>query len=130
MKFRVPAWTGNVEVAVNGKAVPAMTGPGGWAVLRRTWSPGDRVTVRLPMKLALSPVDPQHPKRVAVTYGPVVLVRNESPRLVPSGANPADWIARSGGGLDFTAGGQPQGGFAPFYEAGAGVPYDMYFDLA
>ena len=131
VKFRVPAWAGNVEVAVNGKAVPAAAGSGGWALLRRTWSAGDRVTVRLPMKLALSPVDPPHPKRVAVTYGPVVLVRNEKPRLAPSGASLSDWIARSpGGGLDFTVGGQPHGGFAPFYEAGAGVPYDMYFDLA
>ena len=40
--------------------------------------------LRLRMALALLPVDAQHPKRMAVTYGPVVLVRDESPRLAPS----------------------------------------------
>lgn len=129
LRIRVPGWARGVTAAVNGRPEPLAASPGTWAVIRRRWAPGDRVEIRLPMALALAPVDPQHPKRVAVTYGPVVLVRDESPRLTPSGASPSDWIASSGKGLEFSAGAQPQGGFRPFYRVGAGVPYGMYFDL-
>jgi len=129
LRFRVPGWARGVTAEVNGTPVPIAAVAGTWASIRRRWAPGDRVALRLPMALALVPVDPQHPKRVAVMYGPVVLVRDESPRLAPSGANPTDWIVRRGKGLDFSAAGQPQGGFRPFYTVGPGVPYDMYFDL-
>lgn len=129
LRIRVPGWARGVTAAVNGRPEPLAASPGTWAVIRRRWAPGDRVEIRLPMALALAPVDPQHPKRVAVTYGPVVLVRDESPRLTPSGASPSDWIASSGKGLEFSAGAQPQGSFRPFYRVGAGVPYEMYFDL-
>ncbi len=129
LRFRVPGWARGAAAEVNGKAEPVAAAAGTWASIHRRWSPGDRVSLRLPMRLALVPVDAQHPKRVAVTYGPVVLVRDQSPRLTPSGANVSDWIVASGGNLEFSAGGQPQGGFRPFYQVGAGVPYDMYFDL-
>jgi hypothetical protein len=97
-------------------------------VLHRTWDPGDRVMIRLPMSLGLSPVDPQHPERVAVTYGPVVLVRNESPRLPPGGDLSA-FTAGAGGSLVFTAPREPQGSFLPFYKVDGRTPYNMYFDL-
>ncbi len=129
LRFRVPGWARGAVAEVNGKPEPVAATPGSWATIRRRWTPGDRVALRLPMALALVPVDPQHPKRVAVTWGPVVLVRDESPRLTPSGADPSAWIARRGAGLEFSAGSQPQGSFRPFYQVGAGVPYDMYFDL-
>jgi hypothetical protein len=31
--------------------------------------------------------------------------------------------------LTFSAPGQPSGEFVPFYAVGAGIPYNMYFDL-
>ena len=129
VKFRVPAWTKQVEVAVNGKPLSALNGaePGTWAVLRRTWNAGDRVSIRLPMRLALAPIDAQHPKRVAVTFGPVVLVRDATPRLALQGG-PTEWMVGRPG-LEFAAPGQPEGVFMPFYKVGANMPYDMYFDL-
>ena len=33
------------------------------------------------MRLTLAPIDEQHPHRVAVMYGPVVLVRDQTPVL-------------------------------------------------
>jgi len=129
VKFRVPGWTAaqGVEVSVNGKPFPLTAEPGTWAVLRRTWSAGDRVTIRLPMHLALAPIDVQHPKRAAVTFGPVVLVRDATPRLALQ-RGPTEWMVGRPG-LEFTAPGQPEGVFMPFYKVGANVPYDMYFDL-
>jgi DUF1680 family protein len=128
LKFRVPGWTTGVSVSVNGAETPVAAVPGTWAVLRRTWKPGDRVAIRLPMSLGLSPVDPQHPRRVAVTYGPVVLVRDESPRL-RAGGDLSSFAEGAGGGLVFTAPREPQGTFLPFYKVDGQTPYNMYFDL-
>jgi uncharacterized protein len=129
VRFRVPAWTRDVTVKVNGERLEVTARPGTWATIRRTWKPADRVSIRLPMRLALAPVDAQHPNRRAVVYGPVVLVRNEEPRLVPSAGDPGSWIRPQGAALRFAAAGQPNGEFLPFYRIGAGQPYNMYFDL-
>jgi DUF1680 family protein len=128
LKFRVPGWATGVSVSVNGTALPVAARPGTWAVLSRTWKPGDRVEIRLPMSLGLAPVDPQHPNRVAVTWGPIVLVRDESPRLLSRG-DLAAFVAKAGAGLVFTAPREPQGSFLPFYKVDGQTPYNMYFDL-
>jgi len=80
------------------------------------------------MAVALVPVDAEHPNRVAVTYGPVVLVRNEDTTLAAPLRDPAAAIRRNGSSLEFSAARQPEGTFVPFFRAGAGVPYSMYFD--
>src|SRR5262249_17832918 len=121
LKFRVPGWTapGSVEVAVNGKAFPlsSASAPGTWAVLRRIWSDGDRVSGRVPMRLGTTPVDPQPPRRVALSFGPTVLVRDATPRLALNGG-PTEWMVGRPG-LEFAAPGQPEGLFLPFYKVGA-----------
>ena len=129
LKFRVPRWSKGATVKINGDEQNIRCQPGTWAVIQRTWAPGDRVSVQLPMHLALAPIDKQHPKRVAVTYGPVVLVRNQDPILMPKGNDVSDWIAARGQGLEFNAVGQPHGTFLPFYKVDGGTPYNMYFDL-
>ena len=129
LKFRVPRWCREVSVSVNGSSHQITCEPGTWATIQRTWSTGDRVTIRLPMRPALSPIDQQHPNRVALVYGPVVLVRDERPVLVPKGNDPSAWIAAAGQPLEFTALGEVPGTFLPFYRVGAGTPYNMYFDL-
>lgn len=128
VRFRVPGWTRGASAEVNGKPVAVDAVAGTWAVLRRRWEPGDRVSLRLPMAVRLAPVDAQHPNRVAVTYGPIVLVRNEEPTLAAPLEDPAAAIRRNGSGLEFSAPRQPEGTFVPFFRVGAGVPYNMYFD--
>jgi hypothetical protein len=81
------------------------------------------------MRLHLEPVDQQHPHRVALMYGPVVLVRNQEPRLVPQGNDVSSWIVSGEKPLEFSSAGPPQGSFVPFYQVGQGTPYNMYFDL-
>jgi hypothetical protein len=50
LRLRIPAWAGNgVSLAVNGKLQPVPVA-GSFAELRRTWQPGDRVELRLPMR--------------------------------------------------------------------------------
>ena len=115
---------------MNGAREEFSRNAGGWAVLRRAWKDGDRVTLRFPMSLALSAVDPQHPKRVAVTYGPLVLVRPEQPLPGPTGGDLSAWLSRRGDALEFAGPAPDRGSFVPFYEVGAGAPYQMYFDLA
>ena len=130
LRFRVPGWCREAAASVNGAREEFSRNAGGWAVLRRAWKDGDRVTLRFPMSLALSAVDPQHPKRVAVTYGPLVLVRPEQPLPGPTGGDLSAWLSRRGDALEFAGPAPDRGSFVPFYEVGAGAPYQMYFDLA
>lgn len=129
LKFRVPRWSQGATVKVNGTTEQIVCQPGTWATIRRVWTPGDTVTIQIPMRLTFEPVDKQHPNRVALMYGPVVLVRDQSPILVPKGSNVSAWISKSGKPLEFNAASQPLGTFVPFYQMGEGTPYNMYFDL-
>ena len=69
---RIPAWTRDVVLMVNGKRVSAE--PGTFAAVRNTWKDGDRIEIELPMPLRLEPVDTNHPKIVALLQGPLVLM--------------------------------------------------------
>ena len=128
LKFRVPGWSRGMSVEVNGKPFETNTTPRTWAVVQRTWNPGDRVTVRMPMQVVYAPIDRQHPNRVALTYGPVVLVRQES-SLLTAGSDPSAWVVRPGPDLAFEAKGQKAGAFVPFYKLGHNASYCMYFDI-
>ena len=129
LKFRVPRWTQGVKVKVNGVAQNIECRPGSWAVLKRTWETGDRVTLQLPMRLTRAPIDEQHPHRVAVMYGPVVLVRDQTPMLRLKANDPSSSLIAAGPPLGFTSPAQPSEAFIPFYKVGKGTPYNMYFDL-
>jgi hypothetical protein len=69
LKFRVPGWSNGMTVRVNGAATDVPCKPGTWAVVQRTWAPGDRVEIRIPLRFRFSAVDPQHPHRIAVVRG-------------------------------------------------------------
>ncbi|MBI3118595.1 MAG: glycoside hydrolase family 127 protein [Candidatus Hydrogenedentes bacterium] len=83
LTLRIPGWCAAGSVLVNGEAVgPAQLSPG-YFPLRRTWSPGDRVEVSLPMPLRLVRGRVAQAGRVAVMRGPVVycLNREQNPAL-------------------------------------------------
>jgi DUF1680 family protein len=72
MRVRIPGWTGDAQISVNGEAQDIAAEPGTYASLTRTWASGDTVTVRLPMRLIARAAN-DDANVSAVTYGPVVL---------------------------------------------------------
>ncbi|WBB52921.1 beta-L-arabinofuranosidase domain-containing protein [Verrucosispora sp. WMMD573] len=75
MRIRIPAWTQGATISVNGAAQNITTTPGTYATLTRSWTSGDTVTVRLPMRVIVQPAN-DDPNVVALTYGPAVLSGN------------------------------------------------------
>jgi uncharacterized protein len=70
---RIPGWTKDPVLSVNGKRVTGGVQPGTFAAVRRTWKEGDVVELELSMPLRLEGVDVQHPDQVALLRGPLVL---------------------------------------------------------
>lgn len=74
--LRIPAWTPAATVIVNGAPdAAAAPQPGSYLALRRTWRPGDTVTLALDMPVTLLEADPRVPETrgsVAVRRGPVI----------------------------------------------------------
>ena len=61
MKLHVPSWTRGMTVRINGAPASVECKPGTWAIVERTWNPGDRVDVTIPLTLRMEAVDRQHP---------------------------------------------------------------------
>jgi hypothetical protein len=54
LALRVPGWCSAPRLEINGKPVPFLRNEFGFIVLRRTFTPGDRIALTLPMKLAVT----------------------------------------------------------------------------
>jgi len=137
LRFRVPAWTHDVSVKLNGTPITVAAKPGMWGVIERTWTSGDVVELRIPLTIRMEPVDAQHPRRVAIVRGPAVLVYDDwamevLPRfpepdqlekaLIP-GEQPGTFRVPAPGGTKLVA------RLRPFYSVGEAAPYRMYHDL-
>ncbi len=133
LMLRVPGWlAGPLEVAVNGVAASVIGDSHGWATVRRDWKSGDRVTVRLPMKLAVRPLDDSAPLPAMIVRGPVAMaVRSTGAdpgdllrepdlerSLVPSAGEPLTYRPRSGADLLVR----------PFYALKQDERYSLYLD--
>ncbi|MFB6174123.1 MAG: glycoside hydrolase family 127 protein [Halobacteriales archaeon] len=74
LALRVPGWATGAEVSVNGEAVEAPV-EDGFARIRRTWTPGDEVTLDLGLsaeRVAAHPAVRADAGRVALRRGPLV----------------------------------------------------------
>jgi len=137
LKFRVPEWTRDASVRVNGAAVNAKCEPGKWAEVTRAWQSGDTVEIRIPQPLRAQPIDKQHPRRVAIVRGPSVLVMDdwvfETIPQLPDPKNIDKWlVADKPEGvyrLAMPDGSKIEARFRPFYSIGEVTPYRMYHDL-
>jgi DUF1680 family protein len=127
LKLRIPRWCSGADAMVNGASAGISAAPGTWATIDRRWSNGDRVTLTLPMQPVLRPIDPQHPGRLAFSYGPVVLVGRGSGQTVRRNGRLAQSFERKSADLEFDL---ESITFVPFYRLGRGEPYQMYFDVA
>jgi uncharacterized protein len=137
IKFRVPAWTRDASVKVNGAAVNVKCKPGTWASVERVWNSGDKVEIRIPLTLRMQAVDQQHPDRVAVVRGPVVLVFETAYhdpffRLPGTDEELNKWLVADATpgffGVKPPDGSAVRSKFRPFYTVEEAYPYKMYFD--
>ncbi|TDC48040.1 hypothetical protein E1212_22465 [Jiangella ureilytica] len=139
LRLRVPGWAA-MTISVNDEPVPVTAGGDEWFALARTWRDGDRVAVGLGPRLRALPVDEQHPNRVAMAYGPVVLAQDVDwvvPFDAPVPWSMLDWeshLVRQGSQLLFLPAEpgthrMPPGPFRPFYEVPERRPYRIYHDL-
>jgi hypothetical protein len=72
--LRIPAWATGAGVRVNGRSTLSPQ-PASFAAIRREWHAGDRIELELPLPLRLQSVDDQHIDTVALTVGPLALMR-------------------------------------------------------
>jgi len=68
--LRVPQWCAAASVTINGKAIDVKARPLSYMILDRTWKDGDRVTLQLPMQIAVRRW-PKNQDAVSVSYGPL-----------------------------------------------------------
>ncbi|KIR61695.1 MULTISPECIES: beta-L-arabinofuranosidase domain-containing protein [Micromonospora] len=131
IRVRIPAWATGATVAVNGATQSVDTTPGSYATVTRTWAAGDTVTVRLPMRVVLSPAN-DNAAVAAVTYGPMVLAGNygnTTLNALPS-LNATSVTRTSTSSLAFTA--TANGAtvnLAPFQDA-HGYNYTVYWSVS
>ena len=73
--LRVPSWSSRTGIQVNGQPAGVQPMPGKYVEVKRLWTPGDRVTLRLDMQPRLTTANPlvrENVGRVAVERGPLV----------------------------------------------------------
>jgi hypothetical protein len=138
LKLRVPGWARDASLKVNDVPAQVTCTPGTWASLDRTWKSGDRVEIRIPLSLRYQAVDQQHPHRVAVVHGPVVLVQDgmiHEPifKLPDNDADLNKYVVPDTAPAVFRFtppdGSNVMAKFRPFYSVGPDYYYRMYFDL-
>lgn len=69
--FRIPSWSRNTDVEVNGIKIKDIR-PGTYAMVSRTWSKGDRVIIKMDLSARLMKQNGHQ----AIIRGPVVLARD------------------------------------------------------
>lgn len=74
LSLRLPAWSRQVHVSVNGGGDAVVPG-GRYHALHRTWQPGDVVTLSFDLSVAVQEA-PGQPGFFALTRGPIVLARD------------------------------------------------------
>lgn len=75
LKLRIPAWVRDGEVSVGGASTAVVAG--GYAILKRTWQPGDVVELRMPLRPRLRMGTHTNVGLAAVLYGPLVLAADD-----------------------------------------------------
>jgi DUF1680 family protein len=125
LRIRIPGWCKGASLSVNGQRQNVSCTPGTWASLDRKWTSGDKVSIDLPMEIFHAPVDAQHPNRVALVFGPTVLVKRQQKFAAAS----LQALASPGQGLSFRLPSSGEEELAPFSAMAFHEPYEMYFDL-
>jgi DUF1680 family protein len=94
--LRIPGWADHAQVAVNGKGLPGAT-PGEYLPIRRRWSPGDVVQMKIdvvPQVIEANPRVADDTGRVAIQRGPLIYCLEEIDQ--PSGISLSDVAVNPG----------------------------------
>jgi DUF1680 family protein len=79
--LRRPWWAGDgFNVKVNDKDAPALSKPGAYVELKRTWKTGDTISLVLPKALRVEALA-DNPRRAALMWGPLVLAGDLGPAV-------------------------------------------------
>ena len=54
LTLRIPGWCDQPGIRINGKPVSVPPSAAGWAVIDRTWAAGDKLQLRLPMRITVT----------------------------------------------------------------------------
>ncbi len=87
--FRVPRWSGQPQMELNGKAVDITAALFPYLVFERVWKSGDVVQLRFPMKTAVQTWAKNH-NSVSVSHGPLVYALRIQENWKKSGGT-AEW---------------------------------------
>jgi DUF1680 family protein len=133
LRVRVPGWLGaGLEASIGDAAVRGDVDALHWWRTSREWRTGDRLTLRLPLRLSSAPLLRDEPWPAAILAGPVVLAVR-STGGPPHGridlARLADVLERSPGeALTFHVRGAPDLLLRPFFAFAEGERYWVYLD--
>ena len=76
LRLRIPAWCEEgAAISINGDPFDGSVSPGSYAEIRRTWRPGDRVRLALPLPVRYEESHPyvaENAGRVALMRGPLL----------------------------------------------------------
>ena len=94
LRLRVPEWSEQTSLSVNGAAVAGVQA-GTWAVIERLWKPGDRVWLNLDLRPRILTAADGGKRYAAVVRGPVALARD-----LRLGGSIDEPVSLGGGDLD------------------------------
>ena len=110
LRLRIPAWSEETKIAVNGETVAGVR-PGAWAVIARTWKRGDRVSLLFDFRGRVLHASDGSRRYAAITRGPIALAQDarlNDGGTLPSGADDQielrDIAAPAGVEMAFAAG--------------------------
>ena len=75
LHFRIPGWTENPTITVNGARTDVPPVPGSYLEVYRYWNPGDQIVLDFPMPVRMMEANPKITKlqdKVALMRGPIV----------------------------------------------------------
>jgi hypothetical protein len=88
--LRVPRWCAGATVSVNGQSFTAQARPFSYLAVSREWNNGDRVTLRLPMRLEVQRW-PKNMNAASVSYGPLAFSLAIKERWSKYGTRNVNW---------------------------------------
>jgi hypothetical protein len=96
LRLRIPLWSKETQVTVNGEPIDGVR-PGEYLSLRRRWSRDDKVELKLDMGLRTEPGEGIRKGRVNLFRGPLLLAYDQHynlDRVSPPTLNPVDLAAQ------------------------------------